>query len=108
LRTAVREGCFDVAMVPYNHAGKFDHTLYRGFSISWNQTELEGIGNAVAAGMGIVAMKTCSAGPHAFSPDEEPSFPGGLKWILKNPDISAMAVAMANFREVESNTALMD
>lgn len=108
LRTAVGEGYFDVAMVPYNHAGKFDHTVYKGFSVSWNQTELEAaIKDAVTAGMGIVAMKTCSAGPYAFSPDEKPSFPGGLKWIMKNPDISAMAVAMANFREVESNTALL-
>ncbi len=108
LDKATSDGFFDVALVPYNHAGHFDHTVYRGFHVDWNQTELEkAMERASAAGMGIAAMKTCSAGPYASEPGGKATFPEGLAWNLRNRNIATMAVCMSSYQEVDEDTAVM-
>ncbi len=109
LEAAAGAGWFDVALVPYNHAGYFDHTVYRGFHVDWNQPRLEqAMEKAVKAGMGIAAMKTCSAGPCPPEGGGRPSHAEGLRRILRNPHISTMAVCMGSFREVDHDLAAME
>jgi hypothetical protein len=57
--------------------------------------------------MGIVAMKTCSGGPRREDGSDKASFPAGLAWILRNPNVAAMSVWMENFREAEEDCAVM-
>ncbi len=103
LREAVREKFYDVIMIPYNHAGMFNHTVY-GFQARWNQAAVEReMGKAVSVGIGIVAMKTCSAGPAKDPSGGKPSYLAGLRWALGNPHVSSIALAMANFEEMEEN-----
>ncbi len=107
LRDAVREPFYDVVMIPYNHAGMFDHTVY-GFHAEWNQKAVEReMEKAVALGMGIVAMKTCSGGPYREPGESRPTYLSALRWVLKNPRISTMAVALANFEEMEENLRVL-
>ncbi len=107
LRTAVKDRFYDVVLVPYTHAGRFHHTVY-GFDAEWNQKALEkAMADAVAAGIGVLAMKVCSAGP---APDEttgRKSYAAALKWVLRNPNVSSMTVAMANFEQAAEDTGVM-
>lgn len=107
LRLAVETGVYDIGMVPYNHSGSFTHSVY-GIYSEWDQDALEkSFENAVAKGMGIIAMKTCSGGPLKKEGDIRGSFRAGLKWILKNKNVSVMAVGMGSFREAEEDIGAM-
>ncbi len=108
LRAAAKDKFYDVVMVPYNHAGHFHHTVYKGFYSEWDQGTLEKeIEHAVKNGIGIVAMKTCSAGTLAEKEGGKGSYQAGLKWILRNRNISTMAVSMGNISEVLENIKAM-
>jgi aryl-alcohol dehydrogenase-like predicted oxidoreductase len=108
LREAVREKFYDVVMIPYTHAGMFDHTVY-GFHAEWNQTAVEReMANAVALGMGIVAMKVCSAGPAKDPGGGKPSYLAAIRWALKNPHVSSIALTMANFEEMNEDLKAME
>jgi glutamate dehydrogenase/leucine dehydrogenase len=65
------------------------------------------IERAVSIGMGIIAMKTCSAGPLKKEEATEATFSAGLEWILNNKNISTMAVWMGNFREIDENIQMI-
>ncbi len=107
LREAVKSGFYEIALVAYNHAGNYTHSVSNNY-YEWDQQELEReIDNAVKSGMGIIAMKTCSGGPCSFAPNDKPSFTGALKKLLQNRNISSTVPAMASFREVEENVAAM-
>jgi len=107
LREAVKSGFYDVALVAYNHAGNYTHSISKSF-YEWDQAELEEeIENAVKAGMGIIAMKSCSGGPFPVKSGEKPSYTGALKKMLENTNISSCVPAMANFREIQENVAAM-
>lgn len=107
LKAGVEAKFYDVAMVPYNHAGNFHHTVY-GIYNEWDQNALEKeFENAVASGMGIIAMKTCSCGPLKQEGEIRGSYQAGLKWILRNKNISTMAVGMGTFREIEEDFGAM-
>ena len=108
LRIAEKSKFYDVAMIAYNHAGNFRHTVYEGFYQEWDQDALEKeIKNAAELGMGIVAMKTCSTAPHKEKRGPKGSYPDGLKWVLRNRNISTMAVWMDTFGEVDENVRAM-
>ena len=108
LKAAIDTGFYDVALLAYNHAGRFDHTKFKGFSQEWDQDILEReMKRAVEAGMGIIAMKTCSAGPYKEEGASRATFPAGMRKVLKNPHISTMAVWIGNYREVEENMKIM-
>lgn len=103
LREAVKSGFYDVAMIAYNHAGNYTHSVSKDY-YEWDQAELEKeIENATRAGMGILAMKTCSGGPYQRTGENAASFTSALAKVLDNKNIAAVVPAMASFREVDEN-----
>ena len=107
LLAGVKTGFYDVAMIPYNHAGHFTHSVY-GIYSEWDQAAKErGIEAAAAAGMGVLAMKTCSGGPRKEDGEEKPSYRSALRWILRNRNISAILPGMGNFREINEDVSAM-
>ena len=107
LGMGIEAGFYDVAMVPYNHAGNFRHSVY-GIYSEWDQKALEkGFEHAVTKGMGVIVMKTCSGGPLKKEGETRGTYQAGLKWNLRNKNISTMAVGMASFREVNEDVCAM-
>ena len=99
---------FDVVMVPYNHKGSFVHSKYKNVSRAWDQPALEKeLIKAEENKIGIVAMKTCSAGPYVFKENGKPCFKDALEWVINHNYINTMAVAMANFDEVNHDVKVM-
>ncbi len=108
MRTAVRERFYDVLMTPYNHAGMFRHSRY-GFDSAWDQTAMEReLRNAAQAGIGLVAMKTCSGGPCPDPGTGGKTYRAALEWVLKNRNIHSAAVAMGNFEEAEEDMGALN
>ncbi len=103
LESANESGFFDIIMLPYNHKGSYVH-MNSGRSAEWDQprNEVE-LKKAYKNGIGIIAMKTCSAGPHAFKGGQDLSFRGALEWVLDHEFISTAAVAMSNRGEIQEN-----
>ena len=64
------------------------------------------MGWAHAAGIGIVAMKTCSAGPYALRKGDAPSLAGAVRWVTDNPYIASAVPAMANFTQLEEHLSM--
>lgn len=107
LKAGVKTGFYDVAMIPYNHAGHFTHSVY-GIYSEWDQAAKEReIAAATAAGMGIMVMKTCSGGPRKEEGEEKASYRSALKWILRNKNIASLVVGMGNFREIAEDISAM-
>ncbi len=107
LKAANENPFYDVVMVPYNHKGSFIHSLSRRYS-EWDQTAVEKeLKKAVDQNIGIVAMKTCSAGPYANNPETKPTYTDALKWVIEHSFIHSAAVAMANFNEIEEDVQAM-
>ena len=100
-----RENFYNVVMVPFNHKGSFVHSI-TGIYSEWDQRRLiQILTEAGNMGIGIIAMKTCSAGKYSPSTDIEPSYKEAVLWVLKHKFISSAAVAMVNFEEVDENTS---
>jgi len=105
-RTAVGDGFYDVLLVPYNHIGMFDHSVY-GFHYEWDHAAMERlIEEGSEKGIGFIAMKTCSGGP-IKGPDGVESYREALKQILRNPRIATMTVAMGSFEEAVEDIGAM-
>ncbi|MDR1726840.1 MAG: aldo/keto reductase [Acidobacteriota bacterium] len=103
LQAAVREKFYEVVMVPYNHRGAYVHSN-SGRRGEWRQEELEAeLKKARDLGMGLVAMKTCSGGPCPPKGGGEPDFPSALRWIYDRGRVDGMAVAIANYRQLEDD-----
>jgi aryl-alcohol dehydrogenase-like predicted oxidoreductase len=103
LRAAVREKFFDVIMVPYNHKGSYVHSNSGRYS-EWDQAALEAeMKKAMDLGMGLIAMKTCSGGPYSPQGGGKPSFEHALRWILERNLVHGLAVAMANFQQLQED-----
>ena len=60
-----------------------------------------------AKGKGVIAMKTCSGGPYTPSAGIKPDFVEAVKWVLQHKFISAAAVAMASFEQVNEHLSLL-
>ncbi len=102
LALAAEKGFHEVAMVPYNFMGGFTHML-GGSSAQWDADELEKqIAACAAAGIDIIAMKTCSGG-YMKDDSGRGSYPAALKWVLQNPQVKTTATAMGNFQQIEEN-----
>lgn len=98
---------YDVLMLAFNHKGSFVHALY-GHHRQWDQEAmLPQMQLAEKNGIGIVAMKTCSAG--TYSPDKsiQPSLTESLRWVRKHSYVRTMAVAMGNVKEVREDALAM-
>jgi len=103
VRAAVRENFFDVIMIPYNHKGSYVHSNTGRYS-EWDQPALEaGMEKARDLGIGLLAMKACSGGPYAPKAGGAPSFERALRWLLEGGRVHGMAVAMANFQQIEED-----
>ncbi|MCE5346208.1 MAG: aldo/keto reductase [Bacteroidales bacterium] len=108
LERDIKEGFYDVIMVPFNHKGSFVHSV-SGYYREWDQNKLISIlTEAGNKGIGVIAMKTCSGGKYSTSPDIEPSCNEAVKWVIQHSFISAAAVAMANFEQVDEHIAMLD
>ncbi len=103
LQYANSSGFYDIIMVPFNHKGSYVHML-SGISRSWDQpgvaVELEKLHKN---NLGVVVMKTCSAGPYAPPGADRPTFGGAIQWVLGHAYIGVAAVAMSNFGEIKEN-----
>ncbi|MBA7663041.1 hypothetical protein ES703_71074 [subsurface metagenome] len=107
LIAANKSKSYDVVMVPYNHKGSYTHSNTGKYS-EWDQPALEKeLVKAESNNIGIVAMKTCSAGPYAFKGEGQPSYRAALKWILNHSYIATMAVAMGNLSELSEDLQAM-
>lgn len=104
LNEANKDHFFDVAMVPFNPAGAFQHSQ-SDWSTSWNQPALvEQMQKAHRNGTGIVAMKTCSGGVHGLQKGDQASYSGAVRWVIEHDFVDTTAVAMASFREINEHT----
>jgi aryl-alcohol dehydrogenase-like predicted oxidoreductase len=96
---------YNVIMVPFNPKGSFVHSVSGRYS-EWDQNKLISIlTEAGNKGIGVIAMKTCSGGMYSPKPGIEPSFKESVLWVLQNKFISAAAIAMANFEQVDEHTS---
>jgi predicted aldo/keto reductase-like oxidoreductase len=99
------EHFYNVIMVPFNHKGSFVHSITGSYS-EWDQSKLISILNkAMTKVVGVVAMKTCSGGKYSPSLDKEPSYAEAVRWVLQHKFISAAAVAMVNFEQIDEHTS---
>lgn len=102
LQYANESGFYDIIMLPYNHKGSYVHML-SGNYYEWDQPRVEvELEKAQKQNLGVVAMKTCSAGPYPPGASQT-SYAGAIKWILDHSYISVAAVAMSNFDEIKEN-----
>jgi aryl-alcohol dehydrogenase-like predicted oxidoreductase len=107
LGAANKTGFYDVVMVTFNHKGSYVHSRSGRYS-EWDQKALDiELRKAEENKMGIVAMKTCSAGPYAPDDESQPTFRAAIEWVLKKSFIQAAAVAMANRSEIEEDILAM-
>lgn len=108
LRREIEDRFHDVVLLPYTHTGWFDHSQY-GFHSEWDQDGLENLmEKAVARGIGLVAMKTCSAGRYRMPGSDAPSYRDAIRWVLRNPAVSSTTIAMASFEEFSENIGAME
>lgn len=106
IRIVHEEKFYDSIMITFNHKGSYVHSNTGRFK-EWDQVALkQELIKAHENNIGIVAMKTCSAGPYAFE-NEEPSMKSALKWILGHDYIHTMAVAMRSLEEVEEDVQVL-
>ncbi len=99
---------YDVIMATFNHKGSLVHSQTGRYS-EWNQPSMiKELQRAEKNNIGIVAMKTCSAGPYAFPDEKKPSFRSALRWVLNHSFIGTTAVAMATYEELKENIQVLD
>lgn len=107
LKSANQHNFYDVVMVSYNHKGMFIHSRY-GHKGEWDQSAVEAeLKIAHKNKIGIIAMKTCSAGPYFLDENEPATFEKAVRWVLEKPWIDAAAVAMENFDEINQHQQLL-
>jgi predicted aldo/keto reductase-like oxidoreductase len=107
LKWANEKKFYDVIMLPYNHKGAYVH-MNSGGHREWNQSQVEiELNKAHKNDLGIVAMKTCSAGPYASNKVEKPSYLEALKWVINHEYVDTMAVAMTNFSQIKEDVQVM-
>ena len=103
-----KELFYDVVMVPFNYKGSLVHSITGKFS-EWDQNRLiSALTEAGNKGIGVIAMKTCSAGKYSPSIEVEPSFREAVRWVILHSYISSAAVAMANFEQVNEHISMLD
>jgi uncharacterized protein len=102
-----RETFYDVVMIPFNHKGSYVHSV-SGLYSEWDQNKLIPIlTEAGEKNIGIISMKTCSGGPYSTAPGIKPDFKEAVKWVIQHKFISAAAVAMASFEQVNDHITLL-
>lgn len=103
-----REGFYDVIMHPFNFQGSFIHSLSR-WSAKWDQELLiELLKRAHSKGTGIIAMKTCSGGPHSLTHGEKATYHDAVKWVIEKEYIDSAAVAMPSYEQIAENLGIVE
>jgi aryl-alcohol dehydrogenase-like predicted oxidoreductase len=103
LQFANESGFYDIIMLPFNHKGSYVHML-SGKSREWDQPRIEiELEKAHKNNLGVVVMKTCSAGPYAPAGADRPSFRGAIQWVLDHAYVGVAAVAMSNLDEIKED-----
>jgi aryl-alcohol dehydrogenase-like predicted oxidoreductase len=98
---------YDVVMCPFNHKGSYIHSISKRFS-EWDQPSLiEQLKIASNKNIGIVAMKTTSAGPFKPEGEENATYEDAVRWVIQHDFICSAAVGMANFEEIAENVKAM-
>ena len=99
---------YDVIMVTFNHKGSLVHSQTGRYD-EWDQPPMiKELQRAEKNNIGIVAMKTCSAGRYSFPDEKKPSFRSALKWVLNHSFVGTTAVAMATYEEFKENIQVLD
>ena len=107
LKCANETKFYDIIMLPYNHKGS-SVNMTSGRYREWDQPRVENeLKKAHKNNIGVVAMKTCSAGPYSPNEDEKPSYKNALKWVLDHEYIDTMAVALSNHSQIEEDVQVM-
>lgn len=95
---------YDIIMHPFNFKGAFTHSL-SGWSASWDQDLLiKLLREAHSKGTGIVAMKSCSAGP-LENKTGTPSYKDAVQWVITKDYIDSAAVAMVSYDQIDEHTS---
>lgn len=93
---------YDVIMHPFNFSGSFIHSL-SGWSARWDQEVLiRELTRAKEIGTGIIAMKSCSAGPYTAD-GEQATFARSVKWVTDHDFIASAAVAMSSYEQLNEH-----
>jgi len=107
LRTAVEIGSYDTAMIAYNHRGAYQHMNIARHG-EWDKAAIdEELDKAKKAGLGVVAIKTCSGGPYQPPGEAKASFRAAIQWAVRRDCVQVAAVAMGNMKEVEENLQVL-
>ena len=94
------DGFYDVIVHPFNFQGSFIHSLSR-WSAIWDQELLiELLKEAHSKGTGIIAMKTCSGGPHSLTPGGMATYHDAVKWVTDKDYVNSATVAMPSYEQV--------
>ncbi len=94
LEAAVDSGIYEVAMIAYNYK-------------TINKDSLNSaIDKAIAAGIGIVAMKT-TAGAYDEKTGPPLNTDAAFKWVLQNKNISSIVSGMSSFEEMQKNLTML-
>ncbi len=103
-----RELIYDNLMIPFNYRGSYTHSL-TGVFAEWDQAKLIGLlKEASGKGRSVIAMKTCSGGPYAGIDNNRSGYSEAVKWVLSHDFISAAAIAIATFEQLEDHLALLN
>lgn len=99
-----RDMFYDIIMHPFNYKGSFVHSL-SNWSAKWDQELLiDLLKEAHDKGTGIVAMKSCSAGPLVPDGNDNGSYRKAVDWVLAKDYIDSAAVAMSNYSQIDEHT----
>jgi len=96
INAAADQDVWDVILTQYNYRLAFIPELNAA------------INKAVAAGKGIVAMKTMAGGFLDRERTKPVNAPAALKWVLQNPDIHTTIPGMTAFDQLEMNSRIME
>lgn len=97
---------YDSVMVPFNHKGSFIHSQTGSYS-EWDQEKLiAALSEAGKKGIGVVAMKTCSGGKYSPSPSIVPSYNEAVRWVISHEFVTAAAVALSSFEQIDEYTSI--
>lgn len=94
LNAAADSGIYELAMVGYNYKTINKDSLNSAMD------------KAIAAGIGIVAMKT-TAGASQQKSGPPVNTDAALKWVLQNKNISSIVSGMSSIEELQKNLAMI-
>jgi aryl-alcohol dehydrogenase-like predicted oxidoreductase len=106
IEKVLKTAFYEVVMLPFNPFAAFRHSL-GGWTAEWDQDRMiKAMSQAHAAGIGIIAMKTCSAQPYSPRESEAASMAGAVRWVTDKPYIASAVPAIANFTQLHEHLSM--